>query len=180
MCGFALFTDASLNVQLSVGAGAFFLIPESFFAAYADPATALPITDFLQVKKFSATASTALETATALWALESFVKEFTEDGPAEVTLYTDSQCLAGLLQRRSRLERNGFIAKRSGLRLKNASLYQAFFKLYDALGFEVIKVSGHTRSSDRDSIESIFSFLDREVRRALRGWVRHERLALRT
>jgi len=171
MSGFALFTDASLNSRLSVGAGAFLIIPAALLTGYSGSIAALNLFELLRVKRFDATGSTALEINTALWALESFRNEFTEAGAGNLRLYTDSQCLAGLLHRRPALERNDFVSKRAGSALKNAALYREFFRFYDEEGFEVIKVAGHTRSSNRDMIHSIFSFLDREARKILRTWV---------
>jgi ribonuclease HI len=171
MSGFALFTDASLNFKLSVGAGAFLIIPAELFAGQSGSISAEQLAGFLRVKRFAETGSTALEIKTALWALESFRKEFTAAGAGDLCLYTDSQCLAGLLRRRAALERNDFMSKRAGVALKNAALYRTFFKLYDEDGFEVIKVTGHTRSAERDTLQSVFSFLDRETRKKLRTWV---------
>jgi ribonuclease HI len=174
MRGFALFTDASLDSKLSVGAGAFLLVPEDCLAGHSGSIAALQLSEPVRVKRFDDTgSSTALEIKTALWALESFRKELAEAGAGILRIYSDSQCLVGLLPRRAQLERNDFMSRKTGTALKNAALYRAFFKLYDEEGFDVIKVTGHTRSSDRTMVQGIFSFLDREVRKALRSWV-HE------
>jgi ribonuclease HI len=174
MSGFALFTDASLDSKLSVGAGAFLVVPEGCLAGHSVSIAALQLSEPVRVKRFDDTgSSTALEIKTALWALESFRRQSAEAGSGTLRIYSDSQCLVGLLPRRAQLERNEFMSKKAGTALKNAALYRTFFNLYDEEGFEVIKVSGHSRSSDRTMVQSIFSFLDREVRKALRRWV-HE------
>jgi len=172
--GFALFTDASLGPKLSVGAGASLVVPESCLAGHSGGIAALQLSELVRVKRFDDKgSSTAHEIKTALWALETFGKEFAAKGDVTLHIYTDSQCLACLLPRRAALERNDFMSKKAGAALKNAVLYRAFFRLYDEEGFDVIKVAGHTRSSERTMVQSIFSFLDREVRKALRSWV-HE------
>ena len=173
MSGVALFTDASLHAKLSCGVGAFFVLPAAVLDMPAGRSAAADFFDRLRFQRFAAASSTALEVQTALWALESYRKDCKGGDAGRLHLYSDSQCIAGLLKRRAALEHNDFCAKRSGRELNNATLYRRYFELYDAQGFDVIKVAGHTRTSSRDSAHSVFSFLDREVRRALRVWV-HE------
>ncbi len=172
MRGFALFTDASLHAKLSCGVGAFFVLPIAMLDI-AGGTGAAALLDRLRFQRFTATSCTALEVQTALWALESYRKDCRGRDEGRLQLYSDSQCIAGLLNRRAALENNDFCAKRSRRALNNASLYRRYFELYDAQEFDVIKVTGHTRPSSRDTAHSIFSFLDREVRQALRVWV-HE------
>ena len=175
MSGVAIFTDASLHAKLSCGVGAFLVLPAATLDVLDMPAGSHSANFFdqLRFQRFAATSSTALELQTALWALESCRKEHTVSEVGRLKLYSDSQCIAGLLKRRADLERNAFCAKRSRRLLNNADLYRIYFELYDTQGFDVIKMTGHTCSSSRDTAHSIFSFLDREVRRALRVWV-HE------
>ena len=72
-----------------------------------------------------------------------------------------------LLDRRDRLEKTGF-RNGSGDRLKLADLYEEFFRLSDEYVFDVYKIRGHTRKSERSDIERLFSFLDQRVRKELR------------
>ncbi|TFH03305.1 MAG: hypothetical protein E4H06_04650 [Methanosarcina sp.] len=53
--------------------------------------------------------------------------------------------------------------------IRNAALYRTFYEFYDQLGFEIIKVPGHTRTSSRDTVDQVFSILDKEVRKALKS-----------
>ena len=168
----AIFTDASLHAKLSCGVGGFLVVPAGMLNMLAGTSSA-DFFDRLRFQKFTATSSTALELQTALWALESFCTECRQGDADRITLYSDSQCLAGLLKRRPALEQNNFCAKKTGRELHNALLYRRYFEMYDTRVFDVIKVKGHTRPSSRDTAHSIFSFLDREVRRALRVLV-HE------
>ncbi len=57
---------------------------------------------------------------------------------------------------------------------KNAPLYSAFYELQDQLGFEIIKVAGHTRAAARDTVHRIFAYIDKQARRELRLWVQGE------
>lgn len=82
-------------------------------------------------------------------------------------VFTDSRNIVGLPGRRERLEKANF-QNGSGERLKLGELYQQFFQLLDDYAFDVFKVKGHTRKSERSEIERLFSFLDRSVRKELR------------
>jgi ribonuclease HI len=120
---------------------------------------------------FVDTSSTRLEVQTVLWALEDLEEKLADLAPGALRIYTDSQCVAGLAGRRSGLEQAGFVAKRSGLLLTNAAVYRAFYAASDKLGFQMIKVPGHSRACSHDSVQRIFSYVDREVRKALALWL---------
>jgi len=171
MKSFALFTDVSLNPQRKLGVGGFILIPMSFLEAKPDDIVLDDVSARLEIKRFAETSSTTLEVQTVLWALEFFEKNLAGPAGVDLRIYTDSQCVAGLLERRSGLERNSFIAKRSGRSLSNAPLYRAFYAAYDRLGFQVIKVSGHSRTCSHDTIHRTFSHVDQQVRKALAIWL---------
>lgn len=178
MNDFFLFTDASLNAKHSIGAGAYMLLSAAEIDKIAGGADIKALCGFVRLRKFSEVSSTALEIKTAVWALKTARKELSGNR-AILNIYTDSQCLAGLARRRSRLERSDFASKRTGDELKNARLYREFFKLYDDEKFDIYKLRGHTRSAERDVMHSIFSLLDREARKALRIWVLKEDLILK-
>lgn len=171
MNNFALFTDVSLNPQRKLGVGGFLLIPVSFLEAVPHDITLDDVSTRLEIKSFAETSSTTLEVQTVLWALEHSREKLTGPVGGNLRIFTDSQCVAGLLGRRSGLERNNFIAKRSGRSLSNAPLYRAFYAAHDQLGFQVIKVSGHSPTCSHDTIQRIFSHVDQEVRRALIIWL---------
>jgi ribonuclease HI len=171
MNSFAIFTDVSLNPLRKVGIGACLLVPASFLENAPTDIKRSEIFAWLRFKRFSKTSSTKLEIQTVLWALKNFREEFDFSDSGRVRVYTDSQCVAGLLARRTRLEANDFIAGRSGRQLANAALYRAFYAAYDEIGFELIKVAGHSHTSSHDTIQRIFSYVDREVRRMLNLWM---------
>jgi ribonuclease HI len=123
------------------------------------------------LRRFEGSSSASIELKTALWALEDYRNTLKSSSPGKLLVYTDSQCIAGLLKRRVRLETNSFLSSKTNLLLKNASLYRRFYEFHDELGFEVTKVRGHTRSCSRDTVDSIFSLIDREARKALKVWL---------
>jgi ribonuclease HI len=171
MNSFAIFTDVSLNPQRKHGIGACLLVPAAFLETALHDIDRDRISSWLRFRKFMETSSTKLEVQTVLWALEIFSKEFNCSDQMSVRVYTDSQCVAGLLGRRADLEANDILSGRSGRPLTNAPLYRAFYAAYDQLGFELIKVAGHSRTDSHDNVNRIFSYVDKEVRRALTLWL---------
>jgi len=172
MNSFALFTDVSLNPILKLGVGCYLLVPVSFLEVSPQNIERTVVAKRLLLRRFEAVSSTELEVRTALWALEDCRDTLKAAGPLELQLYTDSQCIAGLLKRRTGLETNRFLSGKTNLPLKNASLYRAFYEFQDELGFEVTKVKGHTSSRARDAADRIFSFIDREARKTLKLWLK--------
>ncbi len=167
MNNLALFTDVSLNPQLRLGVGGYLLVHVSYLENEPDSIEQGDVSKRLKFKSFAETSSTALEVQTVLWALENTREEIAGSVIGTLYIYTDSKCVAGLLSRRANLEKGNFIAKRSGRPLANASLYRKFYAAFDQLGFQLIKVSGHSRFRSHDTIHRIFSYVDREVRNAL-------------
>jgi ribonuclease HI len=161
----ALFTDVSLNPGLKLGVGAYIALPASM------PVERSEVAARLRVRRFEDTSSTKLEIQTVLWALEEYRHGSSIPGDGKLCLYSDSQCVSGLLRRKSALLAGGFSSRKTNRPLRNAPLYRAFYEFHDELGFEVIKVEGHSRSRPHDSAHLIFSFVDKEVRKALRLWM---------
>lgn len=162
----ALFADVSVDPKLRIGVGAYLAISASFFEAPLRILNSDEVANLIKVKRFEDTSSSKLELQTVLWALQE------QPGPLKrkISLYTDSQCVSGLLKRRPRLMASDFLSKRTGRPLKNALLYRSFYECYDALGFDVNKVQGHTRARAGDTIQRIFSFVDKMARKKLKMW----------
>ena len=150
-----LFSDGSVNTQTHVGFGAYVIVPEN------TPLEALE-TLHVKLKTFTQTSSTKLELQTLLWALDE-VKEF-ED---EIMIYTDSQNIISLPSRRERFERNGYATKQKKIH-EHAALYQAFYRVMDAMKCSLVKVKGHKLTCDKDTIDRHFTLVDRASREALR------------
>jgi len=98
---------------------------------------------------------------TLLWALNEFkLNNF------RITIFTDSQNIAGLLERRSRLEAKNFRSKNKEL-INNAALYQEFYCLYDKLYFQIIKIKGHQQTKNKNFRDLLFTLVDKASRNAL-------------
>ncbi len=165
-----LFTDVSLNPQLKLGMGACLLLPEDAINVNPDSIHKFEIENQIVVKKFENTSSTKLEIETVLWALETVKLNIDKSGKP-LRLYSDSQCVCGLMARRQKLEGTNFIGKSSGNILNHAELYKEFYKLQRELGFEVIKVVGHAPHSSHDTVHRIFSYVDSYVRNTFKEWL---------
>lgn len=168
---FALFTDVSLNPQARLGVGGYLLVPQSYLENEPQDIRQAEVSGRLEIKRFEETSSTMLEVQTVLWAIENVREQCTGSNYGRLKIYTDSQCVAGLIGRRAGLENSDFIGKRSGQQLNHAALYRSFYAAYDQIGFEVIKVSGHSPVSSHDTVHRIFSYVDKEMRKALAHWL---------
>jgi ribonuclease HI len=167
-----LFTDASLNPGLKAGVGGYLLIDELLYNNSPERIDILKLEKNLKLRKIEDTSSTKLEVQTVLWALEEYCNstEFTT-GDQTLHIFTDSQCVDGLLSRRSGLESRSFRSRGGNRPHRNALLYKNYYTLHDRLKFTVTKVKGHTSSGSRNTVQFIFSLLDRNVRKALKSWM---------
>ena len=145
-----LFTDASVNPQVKVGFGAFLFVDKN--NNY----------ERVEVQQFIDTSSSKIELQTLIFALNLAKKE-----TKNIEVYTDSQSVISLLDRRKKLEQNNFVTGK-GTVLKNHELYKVFYLLIDELNCEFIKVKGHEKSSTKDDIDRLFTLVDRASRKALR------------
>jgi len=164
---FALFIDGSVSPVHKLGVGAYIMVPSSFLEASSGIIERDKITERLKVQRFEGTSSTRLELQTVLWALT----ENRQEPYGSLTIYSDSQCVSGLLKRKSRLLAGGFLSKKTNRQLGNTSLYRAFYELHDEFGFHVVKVAGHSKSRFHNTAQRIFSFVDKEARKALKIWI---------
>lgn len=150
-----LFTDGSVNPATKTGYGAYIVLRDT---------GALPssLRDQVKLRVFENTTPVRLELETLLWAFN----EIGQSG-AKIIVYTDSQNIMNLPERRSRLERNNY--KSDKMRpLKNADLYIEFFRIKEMLAPVFIKVKGHMASKHKDNIDKLFALVDMEARKALR------------
>lgn len=157
-----IFTDGSVNTQSKTGYGAYLAI-----ADLVGPIETLK--DAVKVKRFEQTSSTKLELQTLLWALNETYEtiNLTDAGDMPLVIYTDSQNIMSLPERRTRLEHNHFFSSKNRP-LNNYELYQAFYRLHARLNCRFVKVAGHSASHQKDEIDKLFSLVDRASRRALR------------
>ena len=171
MNSFALFTDVSVDPRRKIGVGGYLYVPVSLLETAPRDIERSEVSALIITRRFTETSSTKLELQTLLWALEDVREELTGSALGSLKIFTDSQCVAGLSGRRTSLIHSNFIAKRSGQPLTNAPLYREFYAVYDQLGFQLIKVAGHSRACYHDSVQRIFSYVDREVRKELKLWL---------
>ena len=150
-----LFTDGSANPQSGVGYGAYLFIDDC-------NSDISQLEKKIHVKKFNNTSSTKLELETLLWALD----EINADN-YKIIAYTDCQNIIGLNSRRERFEKNNYMTGKDKL-IANHELYKDFYKIVDILDCEFIKIKGHKKTSLKDTIDKIFTFVDNSARNALR------------
>ena len=150
-----LFTDGSVHVQTGIGFGAYLIIDD-----VESPIDLLK--NKVKIVRFEQTSSTKLELQTLLHAFENLPKSV-----EQLQIYSDSQNIQSLLERRERLEKNDFISK-SGRLLNNSDLYREFFQKTDDLNCTFFKVKGHKKSVKKNKIDRIFTLVDRASRKALR------------
>ena len=148
-----LFTDGSVHSQFRIGYGA--------YLACEDLNEDLDVLrSAIKIRRFENTSSSRLELQTILWAMSEL-----KTGAIEI--FTDSESVLGLQSRRLKLEKNDYVSS-SGKLLKNHDLYREYFMLSDILSLELIQVKGHKPSSRKNSVDSVFSLVDRAARKALR------------
>lgn len=158
---FFLFTDASVNPQLSIGYGAYLLLAEyEIGIPYPE--------DKIKTRRFRNATSSKLELQTLVWALGNikFKKR-------KIIIYTDSQNIISLIERQDRLIKNKYMNKKSEP-LKNHKLYKRFYKLLTCNDCDIIKVKGHKKKEDKDSADKLFTLVDRASRDALRAELREK------
>lgn len=150
-----LFADGSVNAQSKIGYGAYLVIPSFNLNSSID-------TFEVKVKKFEDTSSTKLEIQILLFVLHELLGKANE-----VVVYTDSQNIIGLSNRREALVQNDYRTKENKLH-RNHDLYRKFFEITDQLSCEFIKVKGHLPSRDKSQIDRLFTLVDRAARKALK------------
>jgi len=171
----ALFTDVSVHPQSRLGVGACLFLPIHFLDTPCAEFERSVLSERCLHRRFTDTSSTLLELQTVLWGLSVYRAMVAGSVCGDLRLYTDSQCVAGLLGRRESLAEKDYRSSRTGLQLTNSSLYRQFFTLCDELGFEVVKLAGHSRAAKQDSLQRIFSVVDRSARRELGLWRKSEK-----
>ena len=164
----ALFADISLNSKEKIGFGSYLIVPESDLKNV----TLELIKINVQFKKFKSTSSTKLEIETLLWAIEELLKNNEQlDLFGNLSIYTDSQCIVSLPERRIKLESSGFKSLRKNKKLNNAVLYRKFYQYQDKLRFRLLKVKGHSKLHTKDILHKLFTIVDRASRKALRTYL---------
>lgn len=155
-----VFTDGSVNTQLKVGYGAYLVVSDQSRSPDR-------LKDEVKIKRFAQTSSTKLELQTLLWALED-ITILADKSDIRLTIYTDSQNIIGLPDRRIGLEQKNYFSYKNK-RLKNYELYKEFYRLTSGITCTFVKVVGHQASSNKDEVDRLFGLVDKASRRALRA-----------
>jgi len=95
-----LLTDGSVNPQSNIGYGAYLAVSERVLSLDS-------LRSCVKVRRFEHTSSTKLELQTLLWALSDI-----QALGSKVIVYTDSQNIMGLQERRDRFEQNDYRSKK--------------------------------------------------------------------
>lgn len=154
-----IFTDTSVNSRSKVGYGAYLVVTD------LDTPIAV-LKSQLKIKRFEQTSSTKSELQTLLWALYEVI-DWVEKNDTAFTLYTDSQNIVDLPNRRRHLEQRNYYSSKNR-RLNNYEMYQEFYRLTSSVTCKLVKVIGHQASNNKDDIDRLFSLVDKASRRALR------------
>jgi len=155
-----LFCDGSVNPQLKIGFGAYFV--------FEDNSDLEILKKSIKVKMFENTSSTKLELEVLLWALKQ-----ESDKIQKLEVYTDCQNILSLLQRREKLESNNFKTSTNKTE-KNELLYKEFYSFIDVLEIDFIKIKGHKASKKKDELDKLFNLVDKASRKALRQYLNNE------
>ncbi len=150
-----LFTDGSVHVQSGIGYGAFIFVAD-------ENLDTKELKEKIHLVRFENTSSTKMELQVFLYATNAL-----NENNNKLVVYTDSQNLSELRTRRAKLEENNFCSK-TGKELKNAKLYRDFFLIVDKFDIKFVKVKGHKQKKEKNSIDSVFTLVDRASRKALR------------
>lgn len=154
MNDYILLTDGSVHTQTKTGSGASLLMRADEVSLSLESLRAR-----IQVQQFANTSSTKLELQTLLGALSNLPVDC-----EHLTIYTDSQNIINLSERRARFEAHDYCSKK-GIPLRNTELYQAYFHSTDPLSFELIKVKGHQATRKRSQIDHLFALVDKASRK---------------
>jgi ribonuclease HI len=161
---YAILCDVSLDPKRKIGMGAYIFLPAGYLDKPPNKIEKSFVYKNLNIKQFENTSSTQLEVETTLWAVAEATATLGNKEDYNIILYTDSQCVAGLPERRARLVSHNFCKRGTDIEIKNAKLYKQFYAMQDRAAFEVIKIRGHSSKSTHDTIQRIFSYVDSGVR----------------
>jgi ribonuclease HI len=150
-----MFVDGSMDAQSKTGYGAFLIVSEPVLSPEM-------LKKNVKIKRFVNTTSSRLELQTLLWALNDITT-----AESEVFIYTDSQTIIGLMQRRAGLETKNYYSAKNK-RISNHDLYREFFSITDILNIKLFKVQGHQPTRHKDEIHRLFTLVDRASRNAMR------------
>ncbi|MET1256551.1 ribonuclease HI [Aliikangiella maris] len=155
-----IFTDGSVNNQSNIGVGVYW-VTTNLNVSIAE------VSDHIKYQIFSQTSSTQLELECLLWALGELQHQY-QLSQYELWVYTDSQNIIQLPQRREKLQQNDFYSSKNK-RLKNYQVYQYFYQVIDQYSVQFFKVKGHQATQKKDKVDLLFSRVDKAARKIMRS-----------
>lgn len=158
-----LFTDGSVNPQNNIGFGAYLHVDDN------EPFNE-SLNQRIKTKKFNGTSSTKLELEALLWALDEINLE-----DVELVILTDCQNILGLESRREKFEKNDYMTSKNK-KISNHELYKKFYKIVDSLNCKLVKVKGHKPKTNKDSIDKLFTLVDKASRNVLREYLNYNNI----
>ncbi len=161
-----LFIDGSADPQSKIGYGCFLLIDDVSLEGKNEDF----VRKHLRLKKFYPTTSTKLEMQALIWALreaKTIMKDHIEN--LGVTIYSDSQNIFQLQNRKSRLQSRRFKSKSGNKDLNLAEIYQDIFEILANFKCKFKKLKGHSKKREKSGVERVFAQVDRAARKALRN-----------
>ena len=151
-----IFIDGSVNPQLKLGFGSYLILNNLNTTVHKD---------MIQTKMFNDTSSSKLEIQTLLYALNEITPK-----NYNITIFTDCQNILTLQDRRSTLENNNYLTKTNKI-VKNHLEYKDFYRLFNMYNLKFVKLKGHKKKSAKDTIDNIFSLVDKSARNSLRNFI---------
>lgn len=144
-----VYTDGSCHTQLKIGAWASIILNNN------------------EKIKLSGTEQNTTHNRMEIQASIESIRYIIEQiaGFQEINIYTDSQYVVGLLERKNKLKTANFLTKK-GESIQNPDLVQKFIFLLENYPIKLIKVKAHQKKSE---LENLNIEVDMMVRRLLRN-----------
>lgn len=149
-----LFFDGSVHSKTKIGCGTCLLVVDKYLSFDV-------LKTQIKSKYFYNTSSTKLELQTFLWA----INKTKIDG--QIVVFTDSQNIIHLLERREYLEKNQYQTSKNKLHNLH-DLYKNFYKTIDQISCKFVKIKGHKPSKQKNNFEEIFTLVDKASRNGVR------------
>jgi ribonuclease HI len=159
-----LYTDASFSKKYGIGIAGYLMFNSEEDNNCGNIDAAIVKTTVLHENN-----NNRIELNSIILALQDCMKP--ENTGRQIQLYTDSKTAAELISRRSRLESRNYLSKNKNRLLGNADLYKFFFALHDKLLPDIRWIKGHSPKNAQDTVQRNFSYIDRLVRKNLRGLI---------
>lgn len=148
---FYIYTDASFSKELQLGVAGWLVFRRAS-------------SETIRTVSFKETNNIRAEIKGVILAL----KEASQGLSGEIHLYTDCQTIAGLSNRREKLETSNYRSHQKRAALRNADLYRELFRLYDSLNPMIHWIKGHSPKRNQSIEQRNLSKIDQVVRKELR------------